>query len=87
MIINSSMFDVEKTSSNDIKLYPNHSTQMAQNLFSRSTKLVVGIKEWADDTLLKFASSYPLYISPDPKLGSREAEMFFPYNYNEMKGT
>ncbi|KAI5741883.1 hypothetical protein M8J77_000758 [Diaphorina citri] len=51
----------------------------------KSTKLVVGIKEWADDTLLKFASSYPLYISPDPKLGSREAEMFFPYNYNEMK--
>uniref|UniRef100_A0A8D8Y3A9 Thioredoxin domain-containing protein 3 n=2 Tax=Cacopsylla melanoneura TaxID=428564 RepID=A0A8D8Y3A9_9HEMI len=51
----------------------------------KATKLVIGVTEWADDTLLKFTSSYPLYISPDPKLGSKEAEMFFPYNYNELK--
>lgn len=48
----------------------------------RNAKMVVTLKkEQTDEILLEFSQVIPVFISADEKMGTEEAELFFPYDY------
>ncbi|XP_075225289.1 uncharacterized protein LOC142326588 [Lycorma delicatula] len=44
----------------------------------KGTKMVLSLAKTSSDPLLMFSQLNPIYISPDLKIGTKEAEMFFP---------
>ncbi|CAH0392174.1 unnamed protein product [Bemisia tabaci] len=52
------------------------------------SKLVIAMKDTKkDESILLFSQLFPIYISPDPTIGLKEREQFFPFDFDDWEGS